>query len=625
MALCHVAIVRETVGRAMRIVVAGALGILLAAGVAQARCAWTGGGSEAVGRFLHEWVEQRGGTLARWDVGISDDVARIELRTGGGTVRIAVTLGSDCAQPPTAVVDTARQDGGFPTTADIDALAAGFPADRQGGPGPAPPPSKTGPLAVPFTLIAILAVTVAAATPQRRATRAVTCALVLALIGIAAWPLLFQSIGTDAPVQRAAAAASDVFGDMFHPFLPFALSRPITWWSIEPWALRLVPLAFLGIETVLLMFAAARDGGNVAAALAGIWFACEVRRRHGIWDVSDWDVAGTFLMAMLLTLPQPWARGWRGALFLALLMSAGVASSWLMTVPAGVLLGSVGIEVMRRRWPILPALLLGVVFAGLAILTMQTFSTGSQVGAEIDAATLWSDMYQELPVGREVVMAIPLALGIGWLLLHLDRVAPRFVAVCLVVVPVAVIIAHAKSHVAGGYYIGLATPLLLYASAVAIVQTAAGLASLPGGANVAARIAAAVALVSMTVVRSAPGGAPPIVEYLTRLAHETRADDWPIYTNRADVLRLLAYERARTGEGPLTMDTAMFGPADLRSRLITPGVCPPPQPVGERGFYVALAHPDAEQRRCLDELMPRCRDLGPGPYAGDWIVLRCPR
>ena len=31
------------------------------------------------------------------------------------------------------------------------------------------------------------------------------------------------------------------------------------------------------------------DGGRLAGILAGMWFACEVRRRHGLFDLADWD------------------------------------------------------------------------------------------------------------------------------------------------------------------------------------------------------------------------------------------------------------------------------------------------------------------------------------------------
>jgi hypothetical protein len=612
------------VARAGRIAGWSVVAMLLAVQGATAACVWTGGDSGAAGRFLQDWTATRGHTLEQWGVDLANEVARIELITDAGAFRVTVTLGDDCTVPPTAVLQSGGQANGFPSDADLAALAVGFPADRRDlGVEETPQRSDTGPLSLPFAILAVIAAAVAAATPRQRTARWVSAMSIVAMVGVAAWPLLFQPFQTDAQIIRAAATATNIFGDVFHPFLPFALNRPTTWFSIEPWALRLVPLAFLGLETLLLVLATARTGGGVAGALAGIWFACEVRRRHGLWDLSDWDVAGTFLMAMLLVLQRPWASTWRGTLGLAVLMGAGLASSWLMIIPDGVLLGSIGIEVLRRRWPILPAVFLGTVFAGLAFLTLRVFSAGSHVAPEIDATALWTQMFEELPIAREWAMALPMALGLGWLLLRIDRVAPRFVATCLLVVPVAVVLAHQKSHVAGGYYIGLVTPLLLYAAAVATVRLASRLATrLPWGDAAVVRIAATLALVVATVVRSAPGGAPPTIDHLRLLADETRADDWPIYTNRIDFVRLMAFERARAGADALTIDSALNGPADLRGRVFTTDVCPPPASADGRGTYVAISHPAPEQGPCLEALARRCRNLGPAD-AHDWVLLRC--
>jgi hypothetical protein len=372
--LCQGAGVREAVARVGRIAGWSAVAMLLAVHGAPAACVWTGGDSGAAGRFLQDWTATRGHTLRQWGVDLSDEVARVELNTDAGIIRVTVTLGDDCTAPPTAALQSSRQGNGFPSDADLVALAVGFPADRRDlGVEETPRKSATGPLSGPYAILALIAGAAMAAAPRQRAAREVSAMAVVAMVGVAAWPLLSQPFQTDAPIIRAAAAATNIFGDAFHPFLPFALNRPTTWFSIQPWALRLVPLAFLGLETLLLMLAAARSGGGVAGALAGIWFACEVRRRHGLWDLSDWDFAGTFLMAMLLVLQRPWASAWRGTLLLAVLMAAGVASSWLMIIPAGILLGSIGIEVLRRRWAILPAVLLGAVFAALAFLTLRVF------------------------------------------------------------------------------------------------------------------------------------------------------------------------------------------------------------------------------------------------------------
>ncbi|TMA33332.1 MAG: hypothetical protein E6J79_18045 [Deltaproteobacteria bacterium] len=614
-------------GRRMRALLGWSAGVLLAASIgsatrAHAACVWTGSGGERVGPFLTEWVsEHGGGALALWNVEIADDTARLELRTAAaGTVRITLTLGDDCA-PPRAALVSGGQANAFPTGADLEALAHGFPAERRRPRSDRTPPGPW-PLRLPFVLVALLAAAVASARDNAR-TRAATTLLVIVLVGLAAWPLLFHPLDTDAPVIRAAATATDIFGDQFHPFLPFLLGRPTTWWSIEPWALRLVPLFFLALEAVLAVAAARRDGGGVAGVLAGIWFACEVRRRHGLMDLSDWDIAGAFLMMLLLTLQRPWARGWVGTALLAVLMCAGVASSWLMIVPDGVLVGCAAVEVLRRRWRLEHALLLAATFGGLALEALRVFGAGSQVAAEISTSTLWEQMYAELPLARTTAMALPLILGSIWLLRQQGRVAPRFVLLCLLALPTAVVVAHRNSHVAGGYYIGLVTPLLLYAAAVGTVHAAAVL--IRGWDRVQVRPAVTVGLIAATVFSSAPGSSASAVEYLQPIALETRADNLPIHTNRPDLARVLAYERARAGAERLSLKRALWGSRDLRLRLsiLAPGACPPDG--DESGFYAALSFPTAAQRECFAALGSRCRDIGPprDRLDDDWLVLRC--
>jgi hypothetical protein len=598
------------------------LGGVAAASPAGAVCVWTGGGGEQVGPFLQRWVaDYGGGALANWDVQIDNQVAEVEVQSPAGSARVSLTLGDDCEPPPHAQVIASAPAGGFPGGTALAALEHGFPAERRA--------LATGPrsLQVPFLCIVLLLGLLVAFAPGGRIGLVATCVLLPIAVGIAAWPMLFRTLDTDAQVIRAAAAATNIFGDPFHPFLPFLLNRPATWFSLEPCVLRLVPLAFLAIETVLLALAARRDGGGVAGALAGIWFACEVRRRHGMWDLSDWDIAGTFLLVLLLALQARWMRGWLGALVLIGFLGAGVASSWLMIVPGGVLLGSIGIEVLRRRWTILPALLIAAAFAELAYLALHVFSAGSAVAAEITSSTLWEQMFAELPTARTALMALPLALGIAWLVQHLDRVAPRFVAVCLLMVPAAVVVAHRKSHVAGGYYIGLVTPLLLYAAAVGTVQVAATLIRNwqdGAGRAVAVRAALVLALLFATL-RHAPGQTGPVIEYLRPLAQLTRDDDLAVHTNRADLPRLLAYERARTGGDPLTVALALTGPPDILSRLVVVGAdaCPEP-PADGHGFYVALFNLSNAQRRCVENIAARCRDLAPEDGGRDgWVLLRC--
>lgn len=582
------------------------------------RCVWRGGDSAPVDRVLREWSAGGGGAVERWDILLADHVATLDLRAERGAWRIAIELGATCDRPPTARLTSGDLAGGFPDAADLTALATTFPAERQqldAAPHRGP---STGPARVPFVLLAFLCIGLAATT---RRPAAIDVALVLALIGLAAWPMLFEPFDTDAPVMRAVAIATDAFSDAFHPPLPFLLSRPGTWLGLEPWSLRLVPLLFLIAETVLLMRASGREGGRLAAALAGVWFACEVRRRHGLRDLSDWDFAGTFLLCLLLILQRPFAASWRGAALLAATLCAGLASSYLMIVPAGVLIAGIGLDALRRRWPLGPAALLAAVGLGLAAIALGVFSAGSEVAAEIDSGTLWRGMFDELPAARATAMALPMLLGIGWLLRHLDRAAPRFAAGCLLLVPLAVVVAHRHSHVAGGYYIGLVTPLLLYAAAVASAALIDRIGTAAGGRRPAIAAALALLLALATVGGSAPGPMPPSGDPLRALAAASRADGRPIHTNRPDLGRLLAFERARAAGGGLVYETVTWGPVDVRDRLlpIAPGDCPR----ADAGPFFAVWYRDADaQRRCLEPLGARCASLLPSPDP-NWIVVRC--
>ena len=583
------------------------------------RCVWVGGDSDAVDRFLRDWsTANGGGAVERWDILLTDHVARLDLRTERGAWRIPIALGARCDAPPAARLADGVAVGGFPGADHLAALATGFPAGRrqlavapQRGP-------EVGPARLPFVVLAFLCIGLAA-LGQRPA--ALDGALVLALVGLAAWPLLFEPFDTDAPIMRAAAISTDIFSDRFHPFLPFLLSRPPTWFAFEPWSLRLVPLLVLGLETLLLMRASGRQGGRLAAALAGVWFACEVRRRHGLRDLSDWDFAGTALVCLLLILQSPRAASWRGAALLAATLCAGLASSYLMIVPAGVLIGSIGLDVLRRRWPPAPAAALAALGVGLAIIALGVFGAGSQVAAEIDSGTLWEGMYDELPAARLASMALPLLLGLAWLMRHLDRAAPRFAAGCLVAVPLAVAVAHRHSHVAGGYYIGLVTPLLLWAAAVASAAAIARLAAAAGERRGAAAAGLALLVALATVGGDAPGLMGPTGEPLHGLAAVSRDDGRPIHSNRPDLGRLLSFERARLAGGGLRNEAVMWGPPDVRDRLlpIAAGACPPTD-AGPH-FAVWYREPDA-LRRCIEPLGARCRSLLAAADS-DWIVMQC--
>ena len=454
------------------------------------------------------------------------------------------------------------------------------------------------------------------------------------LVAVAAWPLLDNPLDTDAHVLRAAFAAADVFGDWNHPFLPYLLNRPATWISLEPRVLRAIPLAFLCLETALAMVAAARAGGPLAGALAGVWFACEAPRRHGVEDLGDWDVAGTFLVATLLWTQRRKAPGVVAWLGLAALLAAGVFSSWLMIVPAAVLVGCLAIEALRGKVSRPAVLLIGVVFLALAWAALRVFVIGARSPEPGHSQAVVREMVAESPFGRNEVMAIPMALGLVWAALGFRKLADRFTALTLVAVPVAVGLAFRWSHVNGGYYVGLITPIVCVAAAVAIAGIIEALEErFPAvgrrwGAQVLLRGVVPVALVVLTVAPGEPT-AHPGWEYGKTFTKLIGRDELPILTNSVSLARLLAFERARAGEGPIAH--ADHPPAGLerRVRLVDRATCAPPGgwQGTESGFYlVHFRDGDRNSRRvCLERFGAGCHELQDAARREDratW-VYRC--
>jgi hypothetical protein len=129
----------------------------------------------------------RGHTLEQWGVDLANEVARIELSTDVGVIRVTVTLGDDCIAPPTAALQSGGQANGFPSAADLSALAAGFPADRRDlGVEETPRKSDTGPLSLPYAILAVIAAGAMAAAPRQRTARWVSAMAIVAMVCVTA-------------------------------------------------------------------------------------------------------------------------------------------------------------------------------------------------------------------------------------------------------------------------------------------------------------------------------------------------------------------------------------------------------------------------------------------------------
>ena len=589
--------------------------------------------------FLGGWAGRTGlGTLQSWGVSLDGGRGRVQIVTGAGAFTAEMTLGDDCADPPDVTFAAPAGWSGQLPDGGLDALAKGFEtrkATASDGAG-----SRNGEPLPPWmfpVVVGLLALATAHDRGRDGRMRLFDRVAISLLFLWAAFPL-FDGLLAGGAALRVAWAGEDIFGDPGHPFLFPSMLRAVLAMTIEPWALRLVPFACVLAEAHLLATAAARRGGRLAGMLAAGWLACEVRRRHGLTDVSDWDLAGAMLVAILLWTERrrTWAAGagavrrdlwaWAVAAVLAIL---AVSSSWLTAAPVAalVLLGWVEVASGRERWQG-PAMLTAVV-ACLALATQHAARFG---GSGPDAVVLLSGAIDDSPVGRSVLMAIPLAAGLVWLVARWRALAARFVMASVAAVFAAMLVAVAAGrHVSGGYYFGLVTPLLLYAAGVGCARGLNRLAALLAWSDDAifstyAPHAMALVLVAATVRLPAPSVLPDEVgDQLVAVDAAAGRDDLPILTNEPDLERLVIYEKARRGYGDLhDILEPPRGPRDLRTRVRVVADCKPGSELAALwgAFYLAVVNlPDA--RGCVAALHARCEPvLEPVPA---FSFLRCRR
>jgi len=645
----------------------------------RATCVWAPGIKErTVDLALKRWAERhRLGHIDGWDAAIEPKQARLTLRLMGRQRTLLLSLKDDCGLPPVVQEISATGKPAFPAVVLRD-LGRVFPAPRRlvnqrSGPryvgkpaaGSAPqtvygPPTghtadkaarrdpsrvrPRGTAASPgereasvthqwtFLIVGVFLVLGAWFTDRlgprpRLYLQGVVLFGVAALAAVAAAPLFEVPFTHDAQWLRVGYARESVFGDWNHPFLPYLLNRPATWFSLEPWALRIIPFGWVVAECTLLVVAATRRGGNLAGALAGVWFACEVRRRHGLNELADWDLAGTFLLALLLWMQtsDKDARMSYGRMgLLAVLLVAALFSSWLMIVPITVAVGVLWLA-PRKRWPAL--IVATVVWFGLSALALRVFGKGSPGDPDVAPfGELIQEMLLETPALRAAWMLPLLAAGLVWLAWGWRKMSHRFVLGALVAIPVAIFVAWKWSQVHGGYYLSLTTPLLLFAAAVALSRSATrlrdGLAP-RCGAWFCSGLGAAVLLgvVVQTVilppmargVRLYAGGTQNVSAFERRASGDKRL----IFTNFFHLPLALSYERARRG-GPIPGGILrQGGPPDFAPRIRRlDRRCRPKAgwpPAGTR-LYLVFGHQSGHWPNCAATLPVTCKPLYPESF-----------
>ncbi len=407
----------------------------------------------------------------------------------------------------------------------------------------------------------------------------VVLAIALALIGQG--PYFNAPFTIDAQTLRVGAAATDVFADWNHPFLPYLLMRPVTWFTLEPWALR-VPAFLDGVVLALLVAAAAwRRGGWLAAALAAGWFLSQAPHRADALLLADWDLAGLFLAGQLLwTLRaerDPWPLpAWRW-LVLAALMTLGVWSSYLMIVPAGIAVGAAWVERWRRGTGTLGPVLVSLAFVPLALHVLGVFHFGmasTALSRQHDLGELLVGMSTDLLLGPPFWMLPAVLLGLAWLVRGGGAWSNRFVLGTVIAVPTAVLAAWRWSAVNGGYYVQLATCLVVWAAAVATARALAWAGrKIDGGMprTLATRLVGVVVVAIVAIVPTRfPGHPPPRTggaDGIREFDLATRGGSDPILTSDTELAAEMAWTRVAAGEaGPDTL-LATGLPADLAARV----------------------------------------------------------
>lgn len=676
---------------------------LLTTGVAAATpppevgCIFAGQVDEAaVDRALRAWWTAP--KLIRWDASIGPKVARFTLHAAAGApATLTLTLADDCARPPTAALTGASASATH--AGGLAELARDLPLRRTGAATTKPKRAEDRPWS-PFLLLlamsaalllgaqprrrtwtaplaALVAILVAVAwgwlrlsetlTPadrlprpflsaavvgiaalvalSRRVSRETSLAAALAaaggLVGLAAWPAARLPFETDSDTIRVLLALVDPFADYGHPFLPLWLTRVLAFGSLEPAALRTASFVFVGLEAAILMLAAGRRGGAIAALLAGTWAASAVWHRPGFSDLSDWNLAAAALLCWLL-----WLRGWQARhavserttgrqwLTLGLLLVWGLLSSYLMILPALVLLALLARPAIwpdsspdgstSRRPSSLALAAIGLVVLGGVAMVVVVFRIRLTEGHQAPSSTaaLLAGIWQALPMGQSAWMCGPLALGVGQLLRQWRRPSSQFVLLTTAGIVMALVVTRPLISIAP-FYVTLATPLLLEAAAVAVADVGERWWH-QAGEGIAASLLLMM-MMALAVELTAPLVGSPRgwgEDRWSRFGQTWLAEPLPILSGVESLEFWLTYEEMRAGrfapraEVDLHRNFDRLRPDIYRWYPEKPGCEVTLPPTGRPYYVVHSGVPTAvETQRCKAELLRPCHPVFSTPDA----------
>ena len=491
------------------------------------------------------------------------------------------------------------------------------------------------------TLILPLALLLASLRPatSRRADLAwaVMLAITVAMACQQVAPILPVPLDRDAQIIRVACARFVPFGDWNHPFLSYLLNVPARF-SSDPTVVRLVPALWAVLDTVALLILGARIAGRPVGALAAIWFAVEIPRRIAVLEIGDWDLAGLVLLAMVGWLhADRQARGARAAVETALLIGWGFVSSYLMVIAGAAMSAALWLdrrpESRAARWASVPAV------AATGLWLVHVFTHGAEIHASAGGVSQWQNVlpefWSEWPVGRATVMVLPMGVGVAWAATRWREAWARLTLLALALVPLAVLGGASGSHVNGGYYVGLVTPLwtLVAAGGTWALLRRAGEA-IGGTRGPLVSGVASVPVLWGTLRRPGTGHAPPVWsdvhDVVAPWALRTHEDTRPILTNIPGLETNILWAWDRQG-WPGFRGVAFPMESPLRDRLVTTRclTCAADLACAAKqadGWVMFWRSDDPAEQACVDAWAARCDKVGElttGQWYREAVQLDC--
>lgn len=462
-----------------------------------AECVWQPVDSGTVGAAVASWFRVVTGSerAPAWSLGAGKDAVSLKLGDGGNVAVVTVALSPECNR--TVKTSWASGRAGWFSDDDAARLVESLKLSSvlvESGPAVPDPVSvagidvRDGPdwKDLALLLLALAYVLFVFMVPaDRRALRVVDALILVVLMTLAAWTLFDVPFSTDAQILRVAFAARDIFADWNHPFLPYLLNRPAALLSADPVILRIVPFIWAVLEAFLFSVAARQIAGRPAGALLTVWMAASVRLTMGMIDLSDWNLAGVFLALMVLWLIDYSRRGlrWKFAPVPALLILGGCFSSYMMIVPAALLVLFLVVEWLRHRISVFQPATAAVAVMIAGAMVVEVFSRGSTVtkfGFTDDlAGMLRAVLLTEPPLGLSVLMPFLIIAGLFTRRFRASGVTWGFCVATLAASIAALAVALVYSAINGAYYFGLCKGLCYLPAAVfvavAVEWTSAGL------------------------------------------------------------------------------------------------------------------------------------------------------